>query len=96
MAIRFITAQIRSEYRPWNKSRETYFDVDHWFCIVDTGKQFVDPKTSKIFYQNYDEEFYVILAKWCEGEFARSCRVSYNQYCFNTQAELNLFLERWA
>ena len=86
MGIRYRTKQITLDVKPW----PTY-----WFCEIDTGRLCHDPRTSKAFYQNYDDEFYVELSKWCMGNFGRECRTSYNQFYFQTEEEYNQFKEKW-
>lgn len=83
---RFISRLITLDHRPWPK---------YWHCVVDTGKKFVKPGTTQVFYQNFDEEFYSKMSVWCEREFSRCCRISYNTFYFKSIEELKLFEERW-
>jgi hypothetical protein len=84
--MRYLTQQITLDVKPW----PTY-----WFVRIDSGRLCHDPRTGRAFYQNFDEDFYVQLDKWCVGKFGRFCRTSYNTYYFKTQAEYDLFKERW-
>ena len=84
--IRYKTKQVVINARPW----PTY-----WFCEIDTGKLFVDPRTGRTFYQNFDEDYYAKLNQWCVYEFGRGCRTTYNQFYFRTIEEFNMFKERW-
>lgn len=84
--MRYRTKLITLDVRPWPQ---------YWFCEIDTGKQFVDPRNGRVFYQNFDDTFYIELSKWCMAKFGRECRTTYNQYYFRTIEEFNLFKERW-
>ena len=84
--MRYRTRQVTLDVKPW----PTY-----WFCIIDTGRLCHDPRTSRAFYQNYDDDFYVKLNQWCVYEFGRGCRTTYNEFYFRTREEFDRFRERW-
>jgi hypothetical protein len=84
--MRYRTRQIKLDARPW----PTY-----WFVEIDTGRLCHDPRTSRAFYQNYDNDFYAKLAQWCLYQFHRECRTAYNQFYFRTAEEFNQFRDRW-
>jgi hypothetical protein len=68
---------------------------EYWYCTIDTGRLCEDPRNGQLFYQNYDDNFYVERANWCMGKFGRNSRVSYNQFYFQTKEEYNQFEEKW-
>jgi hypothetical protein len=84
--MRYRTRQVTLDVKPW----PTY-----WFCIIDTGRLCHDPRTSRAFYQNYDDDFYVKLNQWCVYEFGRGCRTAYNEFYFRTREEFDQFRARW-
>lgn len=84
--MRLLSRPFVLQHRPW----PTY-----WQCIIDTGKKFVRPNSNQVFYQNFDEEFYAEMESWCEKEFSRQCRISYNEFYFRTEEELGRFIKKW-
>ena len=68
---------------------------EYWYCTIDTGRLCADPRNGRLFYQNFDDDFYVERAKWCLEKFGRFSRTSYNTYYFQTKEEYELFKERW-
>jgi len=84
--MRYKTKKVTLDARPW---------PEYIFCEIDTGRLCHDPRTSRAFYQNFDDAFYVNLSKWCMYEFGRECRISYNTFYFRTQEEFNLFKSKW-